>query len=290
MTASPVAAQPPSDVWVIEPRSQGLIARLREVWQYRYLFVYFSKQAYLDIFRESPLNWLWIILRAGLPALIMAFVFGEVAQFSSDTVPYPLFVFVSMIVWHMFEYSLLWATRSMRKYSRLLTRIYFPRIIVLAPSTMYALLMVGMMVGLLVLLSGWYLYQLGIWYLRLDGGPIVALVLMVFAWLFALAFGLWTSVLDAPARDVRYTVRYLLRFWFFLTPIVYPLSSVPERWRWLISANPLTGVVEAFRWGLIGAGEVDVPSLAMSFLFFVAVAVGGLLFFGRAEATMTDRL
>jgi lipopolysaccharide transport system permease protein len=199
-------------------------------------------------------------------------------------------VFVSMTVWHLFEYSLLWATRSMRKYSRLLTRIYFPRIIVLAPSTMYALLMVGMMVILLVVLSGWFLYQSGVWYLRLDAGLLVALAIMVFAWLFALAFGLWTSVLDAPARDVRYTIRYLLRFWFFLTPIVYPLSSVPERWRWLIAANPMTGVVEAFRWGMIGAGEVDVVSLAMSFLFFVAVAIGGLLFFGRAEATMTDRL
>lgn len=279
-----------TDEWVIEPRSLGVGARLREVWRYRHLFSYFARQTMLDVLRQSPLSWLWLLLRSGTPILLTALVFGEIGRFPSGGVPYLLFLVVGMTAWNLFEFSLLAATRSMNMYARVVTRLYFPRVILPPVSTMEALIRLAILLGLMLFVALYYLLMQGQWYL--DSGPRlpIAGATLLLAWLLAVAFGLWTCVLEAPSRDVRYSVRYFLRFWFFLTPVLYPLSAVPERWQWLIALNPLTGVVETFRWSLLGQAELPLTGLGISFITLFVVGVGGLLFFARAESRMLDTL
>jgi len=268
----------------------GAGARLSEVWRYRGLLVYFSRQILLDQVRQSPLSWLWLILRSGAPIVVTAFVCGEGARFGSGEVPYLLFLIVGMTGWNLFEFSLLAATRSMSQHSRLLTRVYFPRLILPVASTAEGVLRFGVLALLVLVVLLYYLVTQGRWYVQARPELLLSLAAVLLAWLFAVALGLWTSALDAPSRDVRYSVRYFLRFWFFLTPVLYPLSLVPERWQWLMWLNPMTGIVETFRWSLLGVGELSLPSLAASLGLLVIVGIGGLLFFGRAEASLLDSL
>jgi lipopolysaccharide transport system permease protein len=275
--------------WIIEPRIPGIAHRLHEVWRYRYLFVYFAREIWLELLRQSALGWLWLLLRSGLPAVISAFVFGGIGGFPSGSVPYLLFVIVGTAVWQMFEFSLLTATRAFRRYSRLLTRLYFPRVILLPASTAESCVRLGIYAVLIVVAATYFYVVQGHWYLSLSAWPLAILALAL-SWSFALAFGLWTSVIEGPARDVRYSVRYALRFWFFLTPVVFPLQFVPEKWRWLVTLNPMTGIVEMFRLGIFGEGDVNVMSVAVPLVAILLVGAGGLLFFGRAESRMIDSL
>ena len=157
----PAGGATAEDVWLIEPRSMGLLARLREVWRYRYLFSYLGRQTMLDLFSQSPLGWLWIILRSGAIVVITAFVFGAVAQFPSGPVPYLLFIVVGMTAWNLFEFSLLTATRSMTMYARLVTRVYFPRIILPPFGTIEALLRAGVLLVLTLAVALYFLVAQG---------------------------------------------------------------------------------------------------------------------------------
>jgi lipopolysaccharide transport system permease protein len=284
------AAPPDRQVWVIEPRSLGIVARFREVGRYRGLLSHFVRQTFLGVFRRSPLSWLWLILRSGAPIVVTSFVFGVVAKFPSDSVPYLLFLLVGMTAWNLFEFSLLFATRSMGMYARLLTRVYFPRIILLPISTIEPLVRIAILIGLVLVVAVYFGVTQGRWYLETGPRLLAGVAALLLSWLLAIAFALWTSMIDAPGRDVRYSIRYFLKFWFFLTPVIYPLSMVPEQWRWLIALNPLTGIVEAFRWGILGVGELPLASLGATTALLVVAAVGGLLFFGRAEAKIVDAL
>ncbi len=292
MGEPPAAAVPHAgrlEEWLIEPRIPGLAHRLREIIRYRYLAVYFTRETALELLRQSPLGWLWLFLRAGLPTVISAFVFGTIGGFPSGSVPYLLFVLVGTTAWQMFEFSLLNATRALRRYSRLLTRLYFPRVILLPASTAESFVRLAILSALMLVAALYFYGAEGRWYLVLGGLPL-AVAALALSWLLALSFALWTSVIDAPARDVRYSVRYSLRFWFFLTPVIYPLQFVPEQWRWLIALNPMTGVVELFRLGLLGEGDVGLMSVALPAAVIVLVAATGMIFFGRAEARIVDAL
>lgn len=288
--ARPARRADDGDLWIVEPRAQGILSRMREVLRYRHLFFYFSREILIKLLHQSPLGWVWLVLRSGAPAVITAFVFGAIAKFSSGDVPYLLFILVGTMVWHMFEFSLLQGTRAMRSYSRLLTTIYFPRIILLPVSTIQAMIRTVIKACLILIAGGYYLYADGRWYLETGPQLVVAAVALAFAWLLGIAFGLFTSVLEGPARDVRYALRYMMRFWMFLTPVIYPLSMVPEKYQWIVALNPMTGIVEAFRWGLIGQGGLHPLPLAISAVVFVVVGGTGLLFFGRAESKMVDAL
>jgi lipopolysaccharide transport system permease protein len=280
------------ELWIVEPRAPGVLARLREVLRYRHLFVYFARDILLKLLRQSPLAWIWLIMRSGAPAFVTAFVFGAIARFSSGDVPYLLFILVGTMCWQTFEWSLLMGTRAMRSYARLLTALYFPRIILLPVSTIEPMIRTAIKAGLILIAGGYYLYADGRMYLQAGPQLTVAAGALVSAWLLGIAFGLFTSVIEAPARDLRYSIRYLSRFWMFLTPVIYPLSMVPEQYRWIIALNPMTGLVEAFRWGVLGpeAGGLHPLPLAISAIALVVVGVTGLLFFGRAESKMVDAL
>ena len=290
LTATPAGARVEPETWVIEPRAPGIFARLREVWRYRHLLVYFTKQNLLEIFREEGLGWLWNIPKAGAPSLLMAFAFGSLLAIPVGDIPPPLFILVGMTVWHAFDFSLIFATRAMKMHAQIVSRMYFPRLILLPASTVESLIRIGILLVLLVGVSLYFLAAEGRWYLRAGPELLAGAAALILAWLLALAFALWTSVLEAPARDVRYGIRYALQFWLFLTPIVYPLSIVPPAWQGLLLLNPLTGVAELFRWGVIGQDPFNLPALVASLAGLLVIGGAGLVYFGRAEAKMVDAL
>ena len=279
-----------AETWVIEPRAEGLVYRLRELWRYRYLVWYFVSQSIFSMFKGTKLRFLWILLRVAGPIGLTAVVFGGVLKAPSDGLPYFLFFLAGMTTWTVFERGAMFVTRSLERNRKLLKKVYFPRLSLPLAGLSPALMELGFLMIALIGTIGYHLYTEGRWYLRRDAGLTVAAIAVLAAFLFAFALGLWTSVLQARWRDVRYTMRYGMRFWFYFTPVIYPLSHIPEKWRWIAYINPMTPVVECFKWGLVGAGEPSIAGVAAGVVMIGLTLVTGLWFFLSAEAAAVDKL
>jgi lipopolysaccharide transport system permease protein len=279
-----------SNAWSIEPRLTGVGARAREMWAYRRMFLFFGRRAFEKLYKRTVLGKAWIFLRPLVPLAVRVFVFGGLLQVGgSSGVPYFLFVSVGTAVWELFASSLMWATRSLQLNGAILSRLYVPRLILpiasMVPGIAYFAIHVGVIVAALV----YYRVQDGVWYLD-PTWLFVAPVAVVLVLLFALSIGLWTAVLGAGARDVRFGLGYVLEFWIYLTPVVYPVSIVPDHVEWAFYLNPIAVYVVAFRGAILG-GEGPPPLAWVSALAITAVGLAaGLSFFYRAEAEAVDSL
>jgi lipopolysaccharide transport system permease protein len=278
--------------WLIEPRQHGVLDRARELWSYRYLWWYFAAQTLTSMYRGTALGWVWLVMRVAGPVGLNALIFGGVLGQASKSgkIPYFLFFLCGMTTWIMFERSLLFITRSIERNRRIITKIYFPRLILpfssVAPALLYLAIIVIVMIGTVV-----YFYDRdGIWYITLQPRLLVAAVMIVLSLVFATAVGLFTSVLQARFRDIRYGLRYFMPFWMFLTPIIYPLSSIPEKYRWLAAINPMAPIVEAFKWATLGEGTFSPAGMMRSVALIALTMFVGMWFFNRAEAASVDRL
>jgi lipopolysaccharide transport system permease protein len=289
-SASEAFAQP--DLWVIEPRQHGAFSRLRELWSYRYLWWYFASATVTALYRRSALGWVWLLMRVAGPIGLNALVFGDMLDQAQkvEHVPYFLFFLCGTVTWTVFERSLFFITRSVERNRRLVTRVYFPRLILpvaaVAPGLVYlAVLLIVLAVTVVV-----FHQREGLWYVTLTPRLLVSLGAIVVSLLFAIAVGLWTSVLQARYRDVRYTLRYITPFWFLLTPVVYPLSEISSKYPWLVALNPMAPIVEAFKWGTLGQDAFPRVPAAMSLGLVVITMLTGLWFFNREEAASVDKL
>jgi lipopolysaccharide transport system permease protein len=281
----------PAEVWVIEPHGTSVVARLRELWRYRRLLPYFAGKTLRWTYRSTLLGWLWLIIRPLFPVLTATLVFHQVAGIGTGDVPYFLFFMTGSAVWHLFEESLIWITRSFQINRRILTKLYFPRLLLPAAGVSPALSEFSLYLLLIVLAGVYFLLSDGRLYLVLGPGLLLSALAVVLTLIFGISIGLFTSVLGAEHRDIRWTLHYVTRFWFFLTPIAYPLSLVPEKWRWLAAINPMTTVVELFRSGLLGIPvELTLVQLGTTVLIMGVTLVLGLRFFIMAEAASIDQL
>jgi lipopolysaccharide transport system permease protein len=277
--------------WVIEPRGAGLVARSRELVRSGHLFRHFAMETLRRRYKKTVLGWVWILIKALLPVLINTLVFNGLARIDSGPVPYFLFLTVGFAIWALFAESLMWTTRSLQMFGKLLAKLYFPRLI-LPPATMaLACVNFAIYIGIFVATAFYYLASDGVWYLSLDVRIIYSVAAVLMCMGLALGLGLFTSVLGAETRDLRFTLPFILQFWFILTPVAYPLSLVSERWWWTTYANPMTPVVQLFRAGLFGQelGLAPVQVLVAAGAIALVLA-SGLWFFSRAEATAVDRL
>jgi lipopolysaccharide transport system permease protein len=192
--------------------------------------------------------------------------------------------------WRLFENSLIWATRSLELNRKLLSKVYIPRLLLPFASLVPAFVELGFYVGFLAAAIAIYSAVDGALYLNLDLALLAVPAALGLALLFAMGIGLYTAVLGATARDVRFSLTYVLGFWYMLTPVIYPLSQVPANFRWVAELNPMTPVVELFKWGLLDAGQVRPVGLAVAGTVIALLWAGGLWFFARAEADAVDRL
>lgn len=275
--------------WTIEPWTSGVGPRLRELWQYRRLGGFFGLKALQKLYARTKLGWLWLFIRPLFPLVAKTLVFGGLLGVGSEGVPYFLFLLTASTVWELFASAVTWGTRALELNRGFLRQIYVPRLIMVAanmtPAFLTFVIYLGVLAGGLV----WFGVKDGRMYLQAANlGWAVLAVLMAVT--LALAIALWTSVPALVARDVRFTVNYVLSFWIFLTPVMYPLSSVPERWRGWMLANPMAPVVESFKYGVLGIGGIEPWHLGVSAAIILAVLVGGIVFFARAEADAADRV
>lgn len=283
-----------SDVWLIEPRQYGVLDRGREFWEYRRLVWYFASDALTSLYRGSALGWLWLLMRVLGPIGITGAVFGGVLGAPSDDVPYFLFLVCGMTTWLLFERSLIFVTRSLERNRRIIRKVYFPRMILpvafVAPAVFYLIIVLLILAGTVI----YYYRQDGVWYVTMHPRLLAAAGAIVLSLVFAVAVGLWTSVLQLRYRDVRYGLRYFMPFWLYVTPVFYPLSlllsKVPEKYHWLISINPMVTIVEAFKWGTLGRGSLQPASIAASLTLILVTIVVGMWFFNRYEAASVDKL
>jgi lipopolysaccharide transport system permease protein len=281
---------PAVELWTIEPRAGGFVARLGEVWRYRRMFLFFGERAFRKLYQNTVLGKAWIVLRPLVPLLVRVFVFGELLAVSSASpVPYFLFLAVGGAAWELFASSVMWATRSLQLNGGILTRLYVPRLIVPIATMVPGFVYFGINVAFVLASLLYYRLHDGIWYVE-PAWLIVAPVAVVAIVAFALSIGLWTSVLGAETRDVRFGLAFALEFWVYVTPVVYPLSLVPGNVQWALMLNPMAVFVVAFRGAILG-GEGPSPwAWACAIGITAVMLAAGLAFFQRAEATAVDSL
>jgi lipopolysaccharide transport system permease protein len=255
--------------------------RPKELWQHRELLYFLTWRDLKVRYKQTLLGFLWVAIQPLAMAFTLTLFLGRFIKVPSEGLPYALFAYSAMVIWQLFAQALTAASNSLLANERLITKVHFPRLIVPAASVLASL--VDFAIGLLVLAVFLAYYRI----VPTTGLAIVPLVVFIAA-LLALGLGLWLSALNVRYRDVRYTVNFLVQFWFLATPIAYPTEAVPERWRLWYGLNPMVGVVESFRWSLRGSGPPPAALLAISACVATMLFVSGLYYFRRTEDTFAD--
>ncbi len=279
-----------NDIVVIEPKSTSLFKNLHDIWKYKKLLCYLCGRFARAMYKDTVLGWLWIVLRALIPAVVSTIVFGEMAKVPSDDIPYILFFFTGISLWNLFGNSMRIITRSIRMGKRFIMNLYFPRILI--PIASLWIFMIQFLVYM-VLLGGIILYFYfahNKLYLVLEPQLFLSFYYIFLTILFTLGIGFFTSILNTQARDVRFSVPYLVNMFFFITPVLYPLSLVPEKWRWIAVINPMSSVIEGFKWSLLGKGEINLYYQLFSAFSVILIFLAGVWFFTRAEITLSDNM
>jgi lipopolysaccharide transport system permease protein len=284
------AAEPLKDGWVIEPRRTGPSARAREVWRYRRLLRYFAVRSVQRIASRTILgNW-WLLIRPLFPLFVTTIVFGGVLGVGSDGVPYFLFLVVGTSIWDLFASSAMWATRSLEINRGLLTRVYIPRMLLPIATVTPALVTFVIHLAVAVAAGVYFRVADGRNYFALGFDTLWAAFAVVMTIVLGIGIGFWTSFPALVARDVRFTLGYVLGFWVFLTPVMVPLSAFPEKWHWLLLLNPMAAYVQMFKWGVLGLAGITVGQIATAVAITLLAAASGLWFFERSEAEAADKV
>lgn len=284
MTDKLPAAPVNKDVVVIQP-VKGLVAlNLKDIWKYREL-VYFLTWRDLKVrYKQSVLGALWAILQPFLNMVVFTVFFGNFAKIPSDGLPYPIFSYTATVPWAFFAAALGVSARSMLTSGNMISKIYFPRMIVPFSSVLANL--VDFLVAFVILIAMMFFYHitptLNILFL-----PLFLLLAMI----TALGVGLWLSALVVMYRDFNYILAFIPTFWMYISPVVYSSSMIPEKWRVLYSLNPMTGVIEGFRWALLGSQGVVTPlMMGISATISIVLFVTGMFYFRRMEKVFADMI
>jgi lipopolysaccharide transport system permease protein len=265
----------------IAPASGLSFPDLGEVWRHRELLQFLVWRDVKVRYKQTILGAGWAVVQPFVTMVVFSVVFGRLASVPSDGLPYPIFAFAGLLPWQMFAFALTESTNSLVASQHVITKVYFPRLIVPLASTAVSIL--DFCVAFLVLAAMMVVYGVD---LRATALLVPLFVLM--AVLTATAAGLWLSALNVRYRDVRHVVPFLIQIWLFLSPIAYPSSLVPVKWQWLYGLNPMAGVVEGFRWALLGTPAPNAPLMIASGCVVLALLAGGLVYFRKTERTLAD--
>src|SRR5262245_32783454 len=281
-TVAEAAALP---VQVIAPASGWVPIRLRELLEYRELLYFLIWREVKIRYKQAALGVAWAVLQPVLTMVIFSVVFGRFAAMPSDGLPYPIFAYCALLPWQLFTFSLTESSASVVANQRLITKVYFPRLMLPIAAVGVGLLDFAISFVVLLCLIAFYGGYYGV---TIGGGiwtvPLWALLTVM----TALGVGFWLSALNVKYRDIRYTLPFLAQLWFFATPVVYPTSIVPDAWRPLFALNPMVGVVDGFRWALLGSTAGPDATVMISIGAVVVILAGGLFYFRRMERTFAD--
>ena len=265
---------------VIEPSGGWRALDLRELWRFRELVFFLALRDVTVRYKQTALGVAWVLLQPLLAMGIFSIVFGQ-RGLTTNGVPYPLFVVSGLVPWFYFSNATSGASGSIVGNTQLISKVYFPRLAI--PLAAVLANLVDLSIGLLL-----ELVLLVVFGVPLGWQLLVIPVLVGLIVLTALGVSVWLSALDVQYRDVRYAVPFLIQVWLFATPVIYSAGDVPERWRPVLALNPMTGVIEAFRWALLGVGDLPLNGLAVSTALVLVLLGTGLLYFRRMERTFAD--
>jgi lipopolysaccharide transport system permease protein len=280
--------------WVIEPARVGLVARAEELWRYRRILWFFASRRIKERYEDKTLGRFWMFFQPLAPILISTLIFGSMLQVPSDGIPYFLFFLTGMSCWRIFDRGVQRVTRSLDQNRSLIKKVYFPRLIAPISSAAPALTEFGVLFTLLVATCLYYYYKDGVFYLRLGPQMLVAFLAIAMAAFLSISVGLWTTVLQTRHKDVQFSIRYFMQLWYYVTPVIFPLSELlrvmPSRLHFVAYLNPMSPVVEMYKWGVLGIGHVSTTSVVFGVLMMLAIFSGGVIYFNRSEAASVDRL
>jgi len=271
----------PAPIFRIAPPRGWLDINFREVWASRELLYFFVWRDIKVRYKQTAIGAAWAVIQPFMTMVAFSLFFGKLAKMDSHGLPYPVFYYSALLPWTYFAGAVQQSTNVVVDQQHVITKVYFPRLVLPLSAVMSGLLdfTISFLVFVIIMIH----YRI-----RPHLPMLLFPMFLLLAVLTALAVGLWLSTLNAIYRDVRYVVPFLVQFWLFASPVAYPSSLVPERWRWLYGLNPMAGVIEGFRWSLTGHGQPPNILLAVSTTMVVILVAGGVAFFNKMEGTIAD--
>jgi lipopolysaccharide transport system permease protein len=281
MIESPTISEQDEEIILIKPSKGWGSLNLRELWIYRELIYFLTWRDLKVRYKQTALGAGWAILQPVLSMVVFSIFFGGLLNVDSGDVPYPIFSYAAILPWGVFAKALNDTGRSLVSNRAMLTKIYFPRMVIPLASVFSSL--ADFLIAFVVMLGLMFYYQIAptsnIWTL-----PFFLLLAVI----TALGVGLWLSAMNVLYRDIGYMIPYITQLWFYLTPIVYSASEVPERWQFIYALNPMVGVVEGFRWALLGSSDPPSSMIAVSAAIAIVIFISGMYYFRRMERTFAD--
>lgn len=275
-----VAAAGPSELYITPPARWGGNP-LGELWEYRELLYFFVWRDIKVRYKQTTLGAAWAVLQPLLTMVMFSLFFGKLVHVPSEGLPYPIFYYTALLPWTYFSQALQTGTMGIVNNQHIITKVYFPRLTLPLSAVLSGLVDFAISFLMLVVFLLYYGIRPTVTILFLPAFLLLAIAT-------ALSVSLWLSALNAIYRDVRYVVPFLIQFWMFASPLVYPSSLVPQKWRWLYDLNPLAAVIEGFRWSLTGRGDVDLYSTGISVAVLLMLLITGMAYFQRMETTVAD--
>jgi lipopolysaccharide transport system permease protein len=267
--------------WEIGPPRGWFELNLREMWNYRELLYFFVWRDLKIRYKQTAIGVGWVVLQPLMAMLLFTVFFGRLAKMPSEGLPYPVFYYTGLLPWLYFSASLTHATNTVVEHERVITKVYFPKMFLPFSAVLSGLVDFGIGFGLLMGLMLYY-------HLIPTIATLLVPIFLLLAVMTALAVGLWLSALNAIYRDVRYVIPFLVQFWLFASPVVYPSTVVPAKWRWLYGLNPMAGVVEGFRWAVTGRGKAPGVLVLVSATTVLLLFLGGVVYFKKMESKIAD--
>ncbi len=266
---------------VIEPKKGLLQLDLKGIWQYRELLYFLVWRDLKVRYKQTVIGIGWAVLQPLVTMVIFTVIFGNLAKIPSDGLPYPIFAYSALLPWNYFASALQRCVASVVGDASLISKVYFPRLILPVAGTVSGL--ADFLVSFVLLLGMMAYYGIGV------SWSVLALpFFLLLALSTALAVGLWLSALNVRYRDIGHTIPFLVQVWMYASPIVYPVSMLPEKYRFVYSLNPMAGVIEGFRWALLSKQSPDFSVMAISAVVVFLLISGGLIFFRHMERTFAD--
>lgn len=269
------------DTTLIRPSKGWVSLKLGDVWEYRELLYFLTWRDVKVRYKQTALGASWAILQPFLTMVVFSLFFGRLADIPSEGVPYPIFAYTALLPWTFFATGMAMSSQSLVQSSNLITKVYFPRLTIPIATVFSSI--VDFALAFLVLVGMMLFYGIAP-----TMNVIWLPVFLLLAFVTALGVGLWLSALNVQYRDVRYVIPFLVQFWLFATPIAYPSSLLNGIWRTIYGINPMVGVVEGFRWALLGTDSTPGPMMTMSGIAALLLLVSGAFYFKRMEKTFAD--
>ncbi len=284
LTRPPVTAADPLSLPVSVNRPPGRVAMpdISDLWHQRELLYFLTWRDVRVRYKQTFLGAAWAVVQPVAAMVIFTIVFGHVAGLSSHGLPYSLFVYTALVPWTFFSTAVTQASNSLVMQERILTRVYFPRLLI--PVAAIAACLVDLAITMLVLVGMMVYFRIGV-----DWTLLLLPVFVVLTFLTTAAIGVWLSAVNVRYRDVRYITPFLVQIWFFATPVAYASDVVPDKWQFLFRLNPMVGVIEGFRWAVLGI-EPSLTTIAIAVVMAVTGCVIALFVFGHLEATFADEV